>query len=95
MTYSEKSRKAFLELLLLFSRLIVSNFCDPVDCSPGYSLWDFPGKNTGVGCHSLPQGIFLTQGLNPCLLHWWAGSSQLSHLVNPLEGDTEFMLYKD
>ena len=23
--------------------------------------WDFPGKNTGVGCHSLLQGIFLTQ----------------------------------
>ena len=26
--------------------------------------WDFPGKNTGVGCHALLQGIFLTQGLN-------------------------------
>ena len=31
--------------------------------------WDFPGKNTGVGCCSLHQGIFLTQGLNPGLLH--------------------------
>ena len=30
--------------------------------------WDFLGKNTGVGCYFLPQGIFLTQGLNPCLL---------------------------
>ena len=29
---------------------------------------DSPGKNTGVGCHFLLQGIFLTQGLNPCLL---------------------------
>ena len=29
--------------------------------------WDFPGRNTGVGCHSLLQGIFLTQGLNPDL----------------------------
>ena len=29
----------------------------------------FPGKNTGVGCHFLLQGIFLTQGLNPGLLH--------------------------
>ena len=28
-----------------------------------------PGKNTGVGGHSLLQGIFPTQGLNPCLLH--------------------------
>ena len=30
---------------------------------------DFPGKNTGVGCHFLLQGIFSTQGWNPCLLH--------------------------
>ena len=30
--------------------------------------WDFPGKNTGVGCHSLLQGIFLTQGSNLGLL---------------------------
>ena len=30
--------------------------------------WDSPGKNTGVGYHSLLQGIFLTQGSNPCLL---------------------------
>ena len=29
---------------------------------------DYPGKNTGVGCHFLPQEIFPTQGLNPCLL---------------------------
>ena len=36
------------------------------------SLWphgpsaheDSPGKNTGVGCHDLLQGIFPTQGLN-------------------------------
>ena len=35
--------------------------------------WDFPGKNTGVGCHFLLQGIFPTQGSNPnllSLLHW-------------------------
>ena len=29
--------------------------------------WDSPGKNTGVGCHFLLQGIFPTQGLNPGL----------------------------
>ena len=29
---------------------------------------DSPGKNTGVGCHFLLQGIFLTQGLSPGLL---------------------------
>ena len=31
--------------------------------------WDSPSKTTGVGCHSLLQGIFLTQGSNPGLLH--------------------------
>ena len=31
--------------------------------------WDSPGKNTGVGCHFLLQGIFLTQESNPGLLH--------------------------
>ena len=38
---------------------------------------NFPGKNTGVGCHFLLQGIFLTQGSNPHLLHllhWQADS---------------------
>ena len=36
--------------------------------------WSSPGKNTGVGCHFLLQGIFPTQGVNPGLLHWQAGS---------------------
>ena len=39
--------------------------------------WYFPGKNTGVGCHFPFQGIFPTQGSNPCflhLLHWQGGS---------------------
>ena len=52
-------------------------------CNPTRLLcpWDSPGKNTGVGCHSLLQGIFLTQGLNPHLLHllpWQAGSLSLA-----------------
>ena len=45
-----------------------------------------PGKNTGVGCHVLLQGIFLTQGSNPDLLHllhWQAGSLPLNHLGSP------------
>ena len=42
-----------------------------MDCSPpGSSVHgDSPGKYTGVGCHALLQGIFLTQGSNPVLLH--------------------------
>ena len=38
---------------------------------PGSSVHgDSPGKKTGVGCHVLHQGIFLTQGLNPHLLQF-------------------------
>ena len=43
--------------------------------------WDSLGKNTVVGCHTLLQGIFSTQGSNPCLLHllhWQAGSLPLT-----------------
>ena len=42
--------------------------------------WDSPGKNTGVGCLALLQGIFWTQGSNQhllCLLHWQVGSLSL------------------
>ena len=57
----------------------VQLFCNPMHCSPpGSSVHgDSPGKNTGVGCHALPQGIFQTQGSNPGLLHllhWQVGS---------------------
>ena len=45
--------------------------CDPMDRSPpGSSVHgDSPGKDTGVGCYALLQGIFLPQGSNPHLLH--------------------------
>ena len=41
-------------------------------CSPpGSSVHgDYPGKDTGVGCHALLQGTFLMEGLNPRLLNW-------------------------
>ena len=47
--------------------LVVSNFCDPHGLQPTRlpSPQNSPGKNTGVGSHSLLQGIFSTQGLNP------------------------------
>ena len=43
--------------------------CHPMDCSPPSSPvhGDSPGKNTGVDCHALLQGIFPTQGSNPGL----------------------------
>ena len=46
-------------------------------------LWDFPGKNTGVGCHALLQGIFPTQGLNPSLPHCRQILNCLSHRGKP------------
>ena len=45
--------------------------------------WNFPGKNTGVGCHFLLQAIFQTQRSNPNLLwlpHWQVDSLPLCHL---------------
>ena len=58
--------------------------CDPMDCSPsGTSVQgDSPGKNTGVGCHALLQGIFPNWGSNLCLLcllHWQEVPLLLSH----------------
>ena len=41
--------------------------CDPMDWL--LPPWDSPGKSIGIGCHFLLQGIFLTQGSNPGLLH--------------------------
>ena len=49
--------------------------------------WNSPSKNTGVGCHSLLQGIILTQGLNPCLLSllpWQACSLPVAPLGKTL-----------
>ena len=57
--------------------------CNPMDRNPpGFSVYGlFPGKNTGVDCQFLLQGIFLTQGLNPhllCLPLWQADSLSLT-----------------
>ena len=62
---------------LVVSRVLV--FCNPTRL---LCPWNFLGKNTGVGCHFPLQGIFLTQGSNPCLLHWQADSLPLSYLGN-------------
>ena len=52
---------------------------------PGSSVHgDSPGKNTGVGCHALLQGIFLTQGLNPGLPQCRWILSHLSQQESPM-----------
>ena len=60
---------------LLFCCCLVAQscltLCKPMDCSPtGSSVHGtFPGKNTGVSCDFLLQGIFLTRRSKPGLLH--------------------------
>ena len=60
--------------------------CDRMDCSPPGSSdrRDSPGKNTGVGCHALLQGIISTQELNQDLLHCRQILYQLSYQGSPI-----------
>ena len=83
-TYGELSK------LVVFSRSVVSDSLLPYGLCPARLLyaWDFPDRNTGVNCHFLFQGIFLTQGLNLYLLHWQVDSFPLHHL-----GSLDKLLY--
>ena len=55
--------------------------------------WVFPGKNTGVGCHSLLWMIFPAEGLNPGLLLCRWILYQLSHQGSPIF--LHFLKFKD
>ena len=69
---------------------------DTMDCSPPGSCihGDSPGKDAGVGCHSLLQGIFPTQESNPGLLFYrqilyhlsFQGSSRARTQSSPVGG---------
>ena len=79
---------------ILYLRVIKWVMCAqscPTLCNPRiFCPWNFPGKNIGVGCNFLFQGIFLIQGLNPhllCLLNWQVYSLPLYHLGNPKRVD--------
>ena len=63
------------------SRSVMSDSLLPHGLWPTRILcpWESPGKNTGVGCHALLQGIFPTQGSNPDLPHCRWIFYQLSH----------------
>ena len=69
----------------VLSHSVVSDSCDPTDCSPlGSSVHgDSPGKNTGVGCCAIFQGIFPTQQSNPGLSHCRWILYHLSHQGSP------------
>ena len=70
--------------------------CNPMDCSsPCSSLHgDSAGKNTGVDCHALLQGIFLTQESNRDLLHWKWILYQLSYQGSPTTITVNVLLFK-
>ena len=63
----------------VFSSKVMSNSFSTLWTAAHQALlsMDSPDKNTGVGGHALRQGIFPTQGLNLCLLHWQVGSLPL------------------
>ena len=64
----------------LFNHSVLSEASRPHGLQPATILcsWDFPSKNTGVGCHFLLRGIFLTQGSNLHLQLWQVDSLLLS-----------------
>ena len=61
------------------------NVCNAMDCNPpGSSVHGIlQGKNTGVACHALLQGIFPTQGSNPDFPHCRWFLYHLSHQGSP------------
>ena len=71
-------------MLCLFAQSCLTPY-DIMDCSPpGSSVHgDSLSKDTGVGCHALFQGNFLTQGSNPGLLHCREILYCLSHQGSP------------
>ena len=70
-TSIEGKRKWYLNSNISISCSVIYNSLQFHGWKPARLLcpWDSPRKNTGVGCHSLLQGIFLTHELNPGLLH--------------------------
>ena len=69
LTYVGKESEKEHAVLCLATQSCPTLF-DTMICSPlGPSVQvDSPGKDTGVGCHALLQGISPTQGSNSCLL---------------------------
>ena len=66
--------KNYFLYLNTYSTVLVAQSC-PTLCDPQAAAhqllcpWNSPCKTARVGCHSLLQGIFLTQGMKPGLPH--------------------------
>ena len=73
-----------LSLVIFLKNIVCAQLCptlyDPVNCTPSGSSvhGTFLGKKSKEGCQFWLQGIFLTQGLNQCLLHWQTDSLPLT-----------------
>ena len=90
----------FVWLETLLSMIICSCICVTANgLQPARLLcpWASPGKNTGVGCHFLLQGIFPTQRWNPCLLlgrqilyHWATGEALNILFYNPTRDSSPY-----
>ena len=76
-TFTMKEKVKSLSRVLLFATPWT------VACTRLLHPWDFLGKTTGVGCHFLLQGIFLTQGSNPGLPHCRQTLYRLNHQGSP------------
>ena len=70
-------------MLGLFRTLSELGSCDRADSQKMQQEPSTPGKHTGMGCHSLLQGIFLTQGSNSSLLRCRQILQHLSHQGSP------------
>ena len=74
-----------------------ASLSNTMDCMPpGSSVrGDSPGRNTGVCCHPLLQGIFPTQGLKPNLPHCRKSLYRLNHQGSSAAVIAIVILYKD
>ena len=64
---------------VVIKQALVTQSCLPLRPHGLLCSWNSLGRNTGVGCHSILQGIFPTQGSNPGLLHGRQILYPLSH----------------
>ena len=81
-------QKSYISLCMLSSHSVVSDSVTPWTVARQLLCpWNFPGKNTGVGCHFPLQGLFLSQGLSLCLLcllNWQVDSLPLGFLLTQM-----------
>ena len=77
----------YAKLLLIRSLCVcsVTQLCSTLPPARLLCPWDSSGKNTGVGCPALLQGIFPTQGSNPGLLHCRQIFYHLPHQGSPFK----------